>query len=258
MTNEENQPTTQGQSVFNKIQLLATPIAIIIGFGLIAAAIYFSGLPTNNTAITTDQDQQTPENSKSVINPVTEEDHIMGDPNARIVLVEYSDFDCPFCRLFHDTMLKIMDEYGDTGEVAWVYRQFPIESLHPNAPRLSEASECAAEIGGNDAFWKFTNALYESREVTYGANGQVTGVAPTDLNKLPEFVATAGIDQTAFDECLDNATTRADVAEDFNNGAAIGVTGTPHTVVLFDGKQGVINGAQPYEGVKQMIEGLLQ
>lgn len=246
--------------MFEKIQALAIPIAIVIGFGLIAAAIYFSGLQVGDENAKTGNSNESlmdSDSSKSLINPVTEEDNIIGDPNAKIILVEYSDYDCPFCRIFHDTMTRIMDEYADTGEVAWVYRQFPIQSLHPNAPQLSEASECVAELGGNDAFWDFTNALYDSREISYDQNGRVTGVESTDMTRLSEFVGAAGVNQGEFDDCLESAATRDKVAEDFNNGAAIGVTGTPHTVVLFDGKQGVINGAQPYEGVKQMIDGLL-
>src|SRR5688572_26470868 len=107
-------------------QSLEIPAAIIIGFGLIAAAIFFSGntkLATENTTGETDNlVDQTEEAAKGTINPLSEADHFRGNPNAPIVVVEYSDFDCPFCKNFHETMTQIMDEYGVDGNVAWVYR----------------------------------------------------------------------------------------------------------------------------------------
>lgn len=96
------------------------------------------------------------------INPVDEDDHVRGDIEAEIVLVEYSDFLCPFCAQFHETMKQIVDTYDDD-QFAWVYRQFPIPQLHPEAPRYSQASECIADIEGNDAFWDFADAVFEAQ-----------------------------------------------------------------------------------------------
>ncbi len=78
-------------------------------------------------------------------------DHIRGNPDAPVTLVEYSDFECPFCKRFHPTVKRIVDEYG--GRVRWVYRHFPLDEIHPvKARREAAAAECAAELGGNDAF----------------------------------------------------------------------------------------------------------
>jgi protein-disulfide isomerase len=88
--------------------------------------------------------------------PVTEADHIKGNLDAEVIVVEFSDFDCPFCTRFHATMNAIVAKYPPN-EVAWVYRHFPLESLHPNAKAVSVASECVAKLGGNEAFWKFTD-----------------------------------------------------------------------------------------------------
>lgn len=96
------------------------------------------------------------------INPVDEDDHIRGDLDAEIVLVEYSDFLCPFCGQFHDTMKQIVDTY-EADQVAWVYRQFPIPQLHPEAPRYSQASECIADIEGNEAFWDYADEVFASQ-----------------------------------------------------------------------------------------------
>jgi len=90
---------------------------------------------------------------------VESDDHILGSANAQIILFEYSDFDCPFCARFHPTAKQMIDEFKD--QTSWVYRHFPLQQLHPEAQLKAEASECAFEQGGNDAFWKFTDSLYE-------------------------------------------------------------------------------------------------
>lgn len=229
---------------------LGIPIAIVIAAGLIAAAIFFSGSKggslTGNTPSATDtgNNQVTPERT---VEPVTEADHIRGNPNAPILIVEYSDYDCPFCKNFHTTMNQVMEKYGTEGKVAWVYRQFPLQQLHPNAPKLAAASECVAELGGNDAFWSFTDQVFDGR----GINEQ------TDLTKLPGFAEKAGVDKAAFQSCLQSGKYDEHVQEDFKKAVAAGAQGTPYSVVMVGNQQGVINGAQQYPVVEQIIESLL-
>lgn len=234
-----------------QINSLAIPIAIIIGFGMIALAIYFSGIgkSMSGTLGATVAGSNTAEVSGDLgnLNPINADDHIRGNPNAPIVFVEYSDYDCPFCKNFHETMKRILNEYGENGQVAWVYRHFPLEQLHPSAPHIAKASECVATIGGNEAFWTFSDLVFEERET----NEQ------TDTSRLGEFAKTAGIDEIAFSTCLENGETTQAVQEDMENALAIGGKGTPHTVVLVGDQQGVINGAQPYETVRQIVEELL-
>jgi protein-disulfide isomerase len=93
------------------------------------------------------------------IKPVSAEDHIVGDINAKIIIVEYSDLDCPFCKVFHATMHRVVKDSG--GDVAWVYRHYPIPQLHPNAFAKAQETECAWEQGGNEAFWKYTDKIFE-------------------------------------------------------------------------------------------------
>jgi len=226
---------------------LGIPIAIVIAAGLIAAAIVFTGsqksspLPTGvNQGVT----QETPEIE---VAPVTADDHILGNPNAPIMIIEYSDFDCPFCKNFHDTMHQIMAEFGPSGQVAWVYRHFPLAQLHPNASKISEGSECVAELGGNDAFWTFTDLIFNER----GTN------EPTNMLRLPEFATQAGVDAAAYTECVNSGRYTAKIAADVEAAIRAGARGTPYSMLVVGGEQGVINGAQPYATVRQMIQTVL-
>lgn len=224
-------------------QTLAIPVAIVVAAALIAGAIFFS-----------DDNDSSTENTHSTrgevadISPVNENDFIRGNPNAPIVLVEYSDYDCPFCKQFHETMERVMAEYGVDGKVAWVYRQFPLVQLHPNAPRISEAALCVGELGGNEAFWTFSDLVFEERP-----DNEVTEIA-----RLPEFAERAGVEQNAFELCLNSGKHAQAVADSVNEAVASGARGTPHTFVLVGDQSGTINGAQPYSVVKQIIDTLLE
>lgn len=243
---EEKKETYRNQ---NKMNSYAIPIAILFGFALIAAAIYFSGTRTApmqqaTNATTTQAAQAT---AAKPIRPVDSTDHIRGNPNAPIMIVEYADYDCPFCKEFHETMQQVMDKYGDSGKVAWVYRQFPIQQLHPDAPRLSLAGECVGKIGGNDAFWKFSDLLFGER----GVNEFV------DMSRLDEFATKSGVSAKAFEACLADGSTQAAVQADFNDAIAAGAQGTPYSVVLFAGQEGIINGAQSFQYVSSVLDTLI-
>ena len=232
-------------------QNVLIPIAIIIGFGMIAAAIFFSnGRATTQVAMPNNEPenrvQPTDSGSPENVAPVTEEDWIRGNPNAPIQIVEYSDYDCPFCKNFHDTMNQVMTEYGTTGEVAWIYRHFPLAQLHPNAPRIAQAAECVGHLGGNEAFWTFSDLIFNERETNQA----------TDMTRLAGYAATAGVDQAAYTECVTSDQYMADVEADFNNAVAVGGRGTPHSIIIVGDQTGVINGAQPYSAVRQIIENL--
>jgi protein-disulfide isomerase len=226
---------------------IAIPLAIVFGFGLIALAIYFSGIGKTAPAAVTGNTPTAPTVSEAKIRPVDGSDHIKGNPNAQILIVEYSDYDCPFCKSFHETMNQVMNEYGVDGKIAWVYRQFPIAQLHPNAPRISEAALCVGEVAGNDAFWKFSDLIFQERSM----NEQ------TNITKLPEYAVTAGADKAAFMSCLESGRMKEKVTASYNEAVAAGIQGTPHSFVLVGNQQAPIEGAQPYEVVKQIVENLL-
>jgi protein-disulfide isomerase len=236
------EPSTTPSS--SNVSAVAIPLAIVFGFGLIALAVYFSGAkaPTapvvGAPAVTTE---------KSAIRPVDDTDYIKGNPNAPILIVEYSDYDCPFCKSFHDTMNQIMNDYGVDGKIAWVYRQFPISQLHPNAPRISEAALCVGEVAGNDGFWKFSDLVFGERSVNEATN----------ISKLPDYAVQAGANKADFMACLESGKMKDKVSASYSEAVAAGIQGTPHSFVLIGNQQAPIEGAQPYEVVKSIVDNLL-
>ena len=225
-------------------QNLTVPIAIVAAGALVAAALYFTsdGTKTNNNGSQS-------EASPSKVSPVTSSDHITGNLDADVIVVEYTDLECPFCKAFHITMKQIISEYGETGRVAWVVRNFPLEQLHPNAPKLSEAAECVAELGGSNAYFKFLDEVFV--------------VAPIntffDFSKLNATVAKAGVDVQKFTTCFESGKYKDKIAAEFQNAVDSGGQGTPHSIVVTkDGQTIPIPGAQPYATVKSIIESALR
>ena len=176
-------------------------------------------------------------------------DHIRGNPDAPVALIEYSDFECPFCKRFHATVKQAVDESG--GKLKWVYRHFPLDELHPiKARKEAAASECAAELGGNEAFWKFADRFYE---LTPSNNR-------TDLDTvLPRIAREIGLDEARFAACLASGRHDRRVEEDRQNAVATGGRGTPWSVVVSkSAKIYPLSGAQPYADVKQLVESALE
>lgn len=180
------------------------------------------------------------------VKPVSKDDHIRGDKNAKVTLIEYSDLECPFCQRFHPTAKQLLDEYK--GKVNWVYRHFPL-SFHANAQKEAEASECAAELGGSDAYWKYVDTIFERTT----ANG--TGFA---LDKLAPLAKEIGLDEKKFKDCLDSGKMAARIQKDFSDGQSAGVDGTPGSILLTkSGKSALIPGAVPYDTLKSQLDQLL-
>lgn len=179
---------------------------------------------------------------------VAKDDHIRGDKNAQLALVEYSDYECPFCKNFHPTAKRVIEEYK--GKVMWVYRHYPLD-FHANAQKEAEASECVAELGGEDAYWKFSDAVYERTT----SNG--TGFA---LDALAPLAKEIGVSDTKFKECLDSGKYTQKVKDQMAAGAKAGVTGTPGNIVLNvkTGATRLIPGAVPFEQVKAVIDEMLK
>lgn len=193
--------------------------------------------------------EQRRRDAAGAVKPVNGEDHILGDPDAPVKLVEFSDFECPFCKRFHLTMKRLMEEYGEDGRVAWVYRHFPLDSLHSKARKEAQATECANELGGNEAFWAYSDRLFE--------------VAPSnnrlDLAVLPRIAQKIGLDRAEFEACLEGDARggkyAAHIEANVQDAIASGGTGTPFSLVIApNGKIFSLNGAQPYAAVKAIVE----
>lgn len=224
---------------------LSTPVAIVIAGAFVALAVFFGtrGTPTAGTAEQPQQVAQATGDLKQM-KAIASEDHIRGNPNAPVKIVEYSDMECPFCKRFHETMKQVSTEYGD--QVAWVYRHFPLDQLHSKARKEAVASECAAEQGGNTAFWKYMDRWFELTP----SNNQ------TDIDTvLPQIAKEIGLDTAKFASCLGSKKYDAHIEENVQNATATGGNGTPWSIVVSkSGKQYPLSGAQPIEAVKQLID----
>ena len=220
------------------------PLAIIVAGVLIAGSIMYIGFgDSQRVATNTATAELSGESFELTISP---DDHILGNPDAPIILVEFSDLECPFCKTFHQTMKKVMEEYAGDGLVAWVYKHFPLDSIHPKAITEAAAAECAAELGGNLAFWEYIDKIFE---ITPSNNG-------LNLNLLPQIAEDIGLDKEAFEVCLANNTYTDRIQKDMSMGLSAGVRGTPFTLLIKkdDSAPIVINGAQSFETVKVMID----
>lgn len=221
------------------------PVAIIIGAVIVSGAIIFSQKGSGNAPAANDKTGtgQVVNDENAVtditIPEVSENDHVLGNPNAKVVLVEYADFNCHFCGEMHKTLEKVIKEKGQSGEIAWVYRHFPI--ISPDSPSLAVSSECVAKTGNNDAFWKFANKLFHDRE-------------DASTKKVLTFVAEVGVDVNAYSECIKSGEMVAKVQEQATSIMDKNIQGTPHIFVLVNGKMGQIGGAYPYEKVMSEID----
>lgn len=189
-----------------------------------------------------------PEDAVGTFRPIDPKtDHIRGPADAVVKIIEYSDTECPFCKRFHSTMQQAVREYPE--KVAWVYRHFPLRSLHSKAAKEAEATECANELGGNEKFWAYLDRMFE---VTPSNDG-------LDLAALPQIAADVGLDRAKFETCLNSGKYAQHVTDDENDAVASGGRGTPWSIVLGPkGERVPIGGALPFGSVKPLIDSVLQ
>lgn len=170
-------------------------------------------------------------------------EHWNGQENARFVWVEYSDMECPFCKQIHPDLTKLLNVYS--GKMAWVYRHFPLPS-HSKAQKSAEATECAADLGGNEAFWKMLAAIFEK-------------MPDLELSQLPTLASQIGLDEANFMQCLDGGKFEKKVKDYLTEGSQAGIQATP-TSVIYDmktGKTKLVEGALPYESLRQELDNFL-
>ncbi|NQT49109.1 DsbA family protein [Candidatus Kuenenbacteria bacterium] len=176
------------------------------------------------------------EPTASPVPPIDSEDYVFGNKDAKVVLIEYTDFECPFCARHYETAKQIKATYGN--KIAFVTRHFPL-SFHQNAQKASEASECAGEQG---KFWEMYDKIFEANLVS-----------DMSVTKWKSVAKALGLNTTKFDTCLDSGQYASKISKQMNEGGAAGVSGTPATFV--NGQ--LISGALPFEQFKGLIDGLL-
>ncbi|NOT24815.1 MAG: thioredoxin domain-containing protein [Acidobacteria bacterium] len=163
---------------------------------------------------------------------VTADDATIGDAKAVVTLVEFSDFQCPFCARVMPTLKRIKDTYGDRVRIVW--KDFPLTAIHPQAFRAAEAGQCAREQG---KFWEYHDRLFANQQAL-------------DVEFLKKYAADAGLDATKFGACMDTAKYGDRVQEQMGIGTRLGVESTPTTFV--NGR--LVSGAQPYEVFAAIID----
>jgi protein-disulfide isomerase len=237
---------------------LTLPGAVIIAGAIVAVAIIWTHKPASSAPASPAAAVE----SQTDIAPVTAADHIWGNPNAPVKIVEYSDPSCPYCKMFQPVVKQIMDQYGPGGQVAWVYRHFPMDKegtrsdggvLHPNAGHEAEAFECAASLGGNTIFWNFVNAFYT-------ATPSVTNTTPNGLDqkKLPDIAKSVGLDPVSFSDCVASNQFKDKIDRQYLDGINAGISGTPYSVIITpSGSKIPLIGYVPYNTVKQAIDTLI-
>ena len=216
------------------------PVTIVVAGALIAGAVFLVGktsVPTNGGTGST---------SARAFDPAT--DHILGNPQAPVKIVEYMDLECPHCKTFEATMHKVMDFYGAGGRVAWVSRPFPLTSIHSKAPQEAQAAECAAELGGNTAYFKFIDKLFE---VTPSVNG-------LDLAQLPVIAASVGLNTQAFNSCLASNKYAKKISDSYSEAIKLGAQGTPFTLIMVGTEAVTLAGNQPYDSMRAAIDAVLE
>lgn len=174
-----------------------------------------------------------------------DDDAMLGDKNASVTIIEFSDFQCPFCRKFwEDTLPQIKKEYIDTGKARLIYRDFPLD-FHAGAEPAAEAAECAEE---QDKFWEFHDRVFAEQ----AKQGQ--GTIQFGVDDLKKWAKGINLNTTKFNQCLDSGKYKDEVAKDVAEGTAAGVSGTP--TVFVNGQK--IVGAQPFAAFKAVIDQALK
>ncbi|HRY30900.1 MAG TPA: thioredoxin domain-containing protein [Candidatus Paceibacterota bacterium] len=194
------------------------------------------------------------EEIRYAISPVTDDDHILGNPEAEVIFIEYADFKCSFCREFHSTMEKLVEEFGKNGDLAWVYRHFPREDALQDNNSLSTisavAAECVADIGGEPKFWQFVSKVNQELPASF------------TQDDLEDVAMSLSIEKEKYDECLADQKFRDKIKKSIEDGLIIykydSDFGTPYTIIVTQsGDQVEMIGAQDFSYLKEIVSQLL-
>lgn len=222
----------------NKFSFELTPsVSILIAGVIIAGAIVFANSRPAATAVA---DAAGIAALAAKVPAPSSSDHMIGSPNAPIVLVEYSDFECPYCQMIYPTIKQIVAE--SNGEVAWVMREYPLYQIHANAMPGADAAECIAEQKGNDGFWQFADAVFADQ----------SKISPSYFAQVAKGL---GVNMDTYTSCVSSHKYADKINKEIADAQATGGNGTPYTVVINTktGKQYSIPGALPYAQLQAVI-----
>ena len=268
-TENEDVPNLQEKPTPDIPNKKSTPTGMIVALvAVVAIASFFAGSYFSNldSDIVTKSDladaiskleskigntQKAPSQSPQPVRISLDDDPIRGDPNAPISIVEFSDFQCPFCARFHvQTLPLIIEEYIEEGKVNLVYRDFPIQSIHPNALPAAVAAECANEQG---RYWEYHDMLFEKQ------NGWNRLDSNTAISTFSQYATDVGLEQQQFDSCLGSGKYLEEVQGDLSDGRDYGISGTPGFFIGNDEIGFVkLSGAQPFDSFKKIIDAQLE
>ncbi len=175
-------------------------------------------------------------------------DYVRGNKKATITVLEYSDYECPFCKRFHGTMQQVLAEYGD--QVNWIFRDFPLGFHDPIASKEAEATQCVGDLGGNEKYWEYSDLIFATTKSNKGLA----------VSQLPILAEKIGINKADFQKCMDDGKFSAKVQKSIQEGAKAGVRGTPGSFVINNktGETEFLGGALPFNQMKAVIDRLLK
>lgn len=259
MENMQNQKT--GEPLNKNLALICGTVIVVC---LIIVIAFFNkssssnsvnnnaGNALGNNNVPNQQQPQQPQQPSGPVKISVDDDPVLGDKNAPITMIEFSDYECPFCkRHFTDVWPQIIKDYIDTGKLKLVYRDFiAVPSHNPLATSQAMAATCAKDQGGDAMYFKYHDEIF--KKTTSGGNGFA-------VSELPAIAKSLGLNVTAFQSCLDSNKYKDEVAKDQADASKAGVNGTPSFFVGKSTQDGVIQGtiivgAQPFSAFKVIID----
>lgn len=268
--NTENKSIENDNTVNDNVMIkkstftgLIIAITIVIAISAFFAGSYFTNLDSDeitqsdlNAAIAKleskieNRPQSPSQPNTQPINVSIDDDPMKGNPDAPITIIEFSDYECPFCGRFYENTLPLIEEnYINTGKVNFVYRDFPIQSIHPNAAPAAMAAECADD---QDSFWSFHDMIFENKNTWAELEGADL------LNEFEQYAFTLGLDTKEFNECLESGKHLDEVRKDLQDGQNYGVSGTPGFFIGNDDSGYImVSGAKPYPIFEEILDRML-
>lgn len=230
------------------------PVAIVVCLLLIAGAVYYkdaSRTAKDNAGawpVGLDKIIEAPKGiDTSSLPEVSSNDKIRGSIEAPIKLVIYTDLECPACKYYHQQLKTLEETYVKTGKLAIIMRNFPLDSLHTKSRQEHLATECVADLGGQDKYWQIVDKIFE---ITTSNDG-------LDLAKLPELAKETGVNEKDFQACMDAKKYADDIEADVQEAIKMGAKGTPFSVLITKDLTIPVYGAYPAERLKSALDLLL-